>query len=84
MNNIFLFLFLFSTNAHAQVENYFIEGEIQNISKGKIFLVANSLDSVYYLGNNTFDSSNIENGIFKFKRNIIKNEPLAYRLLTFR
>ncbi len=83
MNNFFIFLFLFSfsTNAHAQVENYCIEGEIQNISKGKIFLIANSLNKDYYLGNNTLDSSNIENGVFKFKRNIIKNEPLAYRLV---
>ena len=82
MNNILiLVLSIFAFQANAQVKTYFIEGKIQNIYQGQIFLVANSLDSSYYLGTNTLDSSNIENGVFKFKRNIIKNEPLAYRLL---
>jgi hypothetical protein len=82
MNNILiLVLFIFAYTSNAQIKNYFIEGEIQNIHQGKIFLVANSMDSAYYRGSNTLDSSKIENGVFKFKRNAIKNEPLAYRLI---
>lgn len=82
MNNILiLVLFIFTFPTNAQVKNYFIEGEIQNIYQGKIFLVANSINSEYYRGSNTLDSTKIENGFFKFKRNSIKNEPLAYRLI---
>jgi hypothetical protein len=82
MNNIIILVFfIFAFSTHAQVKNHFIEGSIQNIYQGKIFLVANSIDSGYYKGSNILDSSTIEKGVFKFKRNSIRNEPLAYRFI---
>ncbi len=83
MNKVltFLFLFFFVLASSAQNKNYLIEGKIQNIYQGKIFLVPNSINNEYYGGKNIIDSSDIKNGVFGFKRDVTKSEPLAYRLI---
>ena len=78
--SIFLYC-IFPVAIKAQIHTYTIDGQIKNISSGKVYLIANNFEKKYYGKNHTMDSANIKDGKFEIRREIFDNKLYAYRFI---
>ena len=77
---IFILISIFSTtDLLAQSRNYIISGRVKGVLTGKIYLYPGNIENIYFTAN-MFDTANIVNGRFTFKRSQNNAEINGFRL----
>jgi thiol-disulfide isomerase/thioredoxin len=77
---LFLAIVSIATHLFSQSCEFTISGEVKNILTGKIYLNPGNIEKKFFIPGKLFDSAQITNGKFVFKRTQKDNKIYGYRL----